>query len=289
MIDINVGLAILTVGLLIFSFFRKSILIYIAIIGMCIAMIFGITGEQDTERVRLDNSVSSSIILPRIPNGATEYWISFFFVTEDDMEKGTTGENYYLFHIYEGSNDFGRVIIDDGVLDWRFKETVYQIIETGTDFEVGSNEIHHFLMSMSGTNGARILLDGNLMCTNADVSARGIDADVHIGGSYSGNSGINGTIFGISIGNDDLTREEELILANGEYLSDSRDIWYLNEKKIPIDSYGIDGNIAELNSGIDWSNYTVGSESQFNWWQIVFSIIMIWAILNLFRQENWRL
>ncbi len=191
--------------------------------------------------------VNSLVDCGAIHNAAGKLWVSFWTMTT-----GATS-NYF----------FGKWIDDTTVLlcqkqsngTFRFVSRLAganKFDMTTGDYRNGAP--HHVICSISSAAGARLIVDGGTPATNADVTAAPNGGNFVIGDRRDGaGAGIDGLIFDLAIGTDDLTTAEERGLFKGIIPADATEFYRMNEGHgLTAIDLGTGGNDGTLDATLRW-------------------------------------
>ncbi len=220
--------------------------------------------RQSGQAPHFTGSATSNINAGVIHNFSPELWISLWFKLDNDFNsnlatnqqlfgKRINGTNYLLVYL---SQSTGRITFEKATLG------VGDFALLGTAISWEKDVWHHVILSISSTNGARLIIDNVVNDTDVDLSPAPNGADFVIASRFDGaTDGFIGVEANIAVGTDDLTVAEELGLYNGTIPADATNIWYADEGTgVAIVDYGTDGDDGVADAAVTW----VGSGSMAN-------------------------
>lgn len=291
MLEISAGLAILIFGLLVFSFFKRSIFIYLALVVMCVGMIFSLVTENDSYAVKFE--VDSGYGLWETDSSGWTDVSVFMDVAHYEADNGS----HYLWQFYPGGHGNGLTRYSGDYLRLWSETTdsdISVVYYTSSWYDEGSYTEMDCVVDQTNDdksiyfNGILVDYDSTLIDDTWDF-----DNDLYINnGGYSGKNPLIVKEFRVY---SEAFTDEEIYdyRINGIGLNDNNlEIWYRFTEGEGDTLYDYSGNDRDMTLGgnYEWLRVNADESNPAGvYWQIVFSIIMLWAILNLFKRDNWQI
>lgn len=198
---------------------------------------------------------TSNINCGAIHNAATKLWISTWFKLDSIHQNGSSVARIWGKFV-DPDNRLYLSMEADGTLHF-FKHdagATFNIAEQSGRTQWSADTWYHVIASISSAAGARLIVGGGTVATDADVSAVVDGADFVIGSLSDGSAtGLIGEMRDTALGTDDLSTTEERQLLAGIIPADATDFWRLNEGHgTSVVSLGSDATTGTVDSACTW-------------------------------------
>jgi len=222
-------------------------------------MIPGQERRTTCEGVHVDKAATGVVNCGALYNAQVKLWVSIRFKLDVSAAAGAVASNRVWGKVL-GGGDFLLLQISNAtgaIQFYKYDAAAETFVLTSTRTTWTAGIWYHVLASISSAEGARMLVDGTDLQTDADLSAAPNGGDLCFGDwddPGDATHGFAGVISEFIVGTDDLSTQEETNLALGIPPADSVNVYRLTEgKESTAYDEGSGGNDGTLDTTATWA------------------------------------